>query len=133
MRGRYAHTGTRARACPCARRTACEAAAPLVPTSRRASLLAACTFDGHLLTAYRNGKRADFVTIDIPCEELTIHANADLYVGAYPGRYAWDGLVDVVRLWGRCIEWADVRTAMNNSHVTNDPQLLGQWTCSEGA
>jgi len=93
----------------------------------------ACTFDGHLLTAYRNGKRADFVTIDIPCEELTIHANADLYVGAYPGRYAWDGLVDVVRLWGRCIEWADVRTAMNNSHVTNDPQLLGQWTCSEGA
>jgi len=93
----------------------------------------AATWDGTLLTAYRNGKRVDFVTIDIPTEELTIHSSSDLFVGAHPGRYAWDGMVDVVRLWGRCIEWGEVRQAMNNSHVTNDPQLLGQWTCSEGA
>ena len=39
----------------------------------------------------------------------------------------------MVRLWGKCIDWEDARHAMNNSHVTDDPQVLGQWTCSEGA
>ena len=76
----------------------------------------ACTWDGHMITVYRNGKRADFVTIDIPTEELTIGVGADLHLGALPGKYAWDGMLDVVRLWGRCLEWVEVRKVVNEPY-----------------
>jgi len=93
----------------------------------------ACTFDGKTLSAYRNGKRVDFINIEVPPEELSIQSNQDFHAGANPGRYGWDGLVDCVRVWGKRLVWEEVRSVMNNAHVTGDSELLGQWTCSEGA
>jgi len=93
----------------------------------------ACTWDGSTLTAYRNGKRADFINIEVPPEELNIHCNQDLFVGGFPNKHGWHGLVDVVRIWGRCLDCDSVRRLMNVLNVKNDPDVFAQWTISEGA
>ena len=74
-------------------------------------------------------------------EEATVeagwHSKGDLLVGGLPGKYAWDGFIDEVRLWDEAIpeeqviqQMNDVCIGVGNSPV---PHLIGQWTFNEGA
>ena len=92
------------------------------------------TYDGKTITVYMNGNRADFYPWETAPDECPQALGQDLYVGAHPSKgVGWDGLIDVVRVWKRCVGWDEVRQLMNQAHVRDDPTLLGQWTLSEGA
>lgn len=97
----------------------------------------AATFDGKVLVTYVNGKRVDYFPIEPPLEEqggMTHPKDGDLAVGGFASRYAYDGLIDGVRVWNHVLSWEEVRERMNETLVGLDfPTLVGQWSCNEGA
>ena len=74
-------------------------------------------------------------------EEATVeagwHSKGDLCVGGLPGKYAWDGFIDEVRLWNVSRNADEVKEFMNDTSVApmvgTTPNLVGQWTFNEGA
>jgi hypothetical protein len=93
----------------------------------------AATFDGKNLITYTNGKRSDYVVPDPPLEEF-LHTQGELYIGGIPGKLAWDGLVDAVRVWNKDLAWETIRENMNETLLgAEQPHLVGQWSCNEGA
>jgi len=97
----------------------------------------AASFDGKALITYVNGVRADYFVLDPPLEEqggLSHPKEGELAIGGFAGRYAFDGLIDGVRVWNHPISWEEVRERMNDTLVGLDyPTLVGQWSCNEGA
>ena len=65
------------------------------------------------------------------------HSKGDLQVGGLPGKYAWDGFIDEVRLWNVSRNADEVKEYMNDVSVGpmvgTTPNLVGQWTFNEGA
>ena len=65
---------------------------------------------------------------------MTHPKDGDLAVGGFASRYAYDGLIDGVRVWNHVLSWEEVRERMNATlHGSEHPSLVGQWTCNEGA
>ena len=98
----------------------------------------AATFDGKAIITYVNGKRADYIVPDPPLTEggaeIPHPKDGDLCIGGIPGKVAFDGAVDGVRLWSRELSWEEVRERMNDTlHGSEHPALIGQWSCNEGA
>ena len=94
----------------------------------------AATFDGKQLVSYVNGRRADLITPDPVLEEVAHPKDAELYVGAMPGKIGWDGLVDAVRVWNCALSWEQVREHMNDTlKGPEHKDLVGQWSANEGA
>jgi len=97
----------------------------------------AASFDGKTLITYVNGLRADYFTLEPPLEEqggMTHPKDGDLAIGGFAGRYAFDGLIDGVRVWNHTLSWEEVRERMNDTLLGVDyPTLVGQWSCNEGA
>ena len=60
------------------------------------------TYDGKELRIYLNGTLGKTFEWTVGEEEATIeagfHSKGDLLVGGLPGKYAWDGFIDEVRL-----------------------------------
>ena len=58
-------------------------------------------------------------------EEATVeagwHSKGDLCVGGLPGKYAWDGFIDEVRLWNVARNADEVKEFMNDVSVA--PQV----------
>ena len=58
-------------------------------------------------------------------EEATVeagwHSKGDLLVGGLPGKYAWDGFIDEVRLWNVARNADEVKEFMNDVSVA--PQV----------
>ena len=58
-------------------------------------------------------------------EEATVeagwHSKGDLTVGGLPGKYAWDGFIDEVRLWNVARNADEVKEFMNDVSVA--PQV----------
>ena len=95
------------------------------------------TYDGKELRIYLNGALKDTFEHAIG-EEEEFHSKGDLVVGGLPGKYAWDGMIDEVRLWDVCRTEDEVKEYMNDVVVGTGsagktPGLLGQWTFNEGA
>jgi len=94
----------------------------------------AATYDGKTLVTYVNGRRADYISPDPPIEVVNHPKEGDLWVGGIGGKYAFDGLIDAVRVWSVALSWEDIRDRMNDTlHGSEHPTLIGQWSCNEGA
>jgi len=95
----------------------------------------AATYDGNMINMYINGSHKGFIEWPTTEEESeTMHTKGDVMIGAIPGKYAFDGFIDEVRLWDKCLHEDDIKAKMNVSYsdpITNN--LLGQWTFNEGS
>ena len=91
-----------------------------------------------------NGRLAD--ELDLPDEKKvdeetaeSLHYKGDLQIGGVPGKYAFDGMVDEVRLWDVAIDQGEyavrdqVRKGVQNVCVGETEGLVGQWSFNEGA
>ena len=100
----------------------------------------AATWDGAMMHMYHNGVLADSVPYVLASAEEAeaLHAvKADLYIGAIPGKGAWDGLIDEVCVYAAPIDQDYVRKVMNSavrsSGGARDEVVLGHWSFNEGA
>jgi hypothetical protein len=98
------------------------------------------TWDGAMLHMYHNGVLADSVPYVLASAEEAeaLHAvKADLYIGAIPGKAAWEGLIDEVCVYAAPIDQDHVRKVMNSavrsSGGKRDEVVLGHWSFNEGA
>jgi hypothetical protein len=99
------------------------------------------TYDGKEVRIYLNGTLGGTFEWTVGEEEATIeagfHSKGDLLVGGLPGKYAWDGFIDEVRLWNVSRNADEVKEFMNDTSVApmvgTTPNLVGQWTFNEGA
>ena len=104
----------------------------------------AATFDGSTMKLWVNGRLAD--ELDLPDEKKvdeetaeSLHYKGDLQIGGVPGKYAFDGMVDEVRLWDVAIDQGEyavrdqVRKGVQNVCVGETDGLVGQWSFNEGA
>ena len=67
-------------------------------------------------------------------EAEAIQTRGDVFIGGYPGKYAFDGLIDEVRLWEECKMDEDFKARLNTPHTDpNTPGLLFQYTFNEGS
>ena len=94
-------------------------------------------YDGKQMRIYLDGTFKDTFDYETT-EEDEIHAKGDVHIGGLPGKYAWDGLVDEVRLWDVALSEEEIRANMNKTYVGDaktgaTEHLLGQWTFNEGA
>lgn len=93
------------------------------------------TFDGARLVLYVNGREKHAVEFAVSDDEAeTLHSKNDLSVGGMVGKYAFDGMIDEVRLW-ECARPEDKIDEFMNSPVCKPRDaegLLGQWTFNEG-
>jgi hypothetical protein len=95
----------------------------------------ACTYDGADIRIYVNGQLKHFIDWAMTEEEAeTLHTKGDFMIGGMPGKYAFDGLVDDVRLWDICVPEEQIKERMNTPYTNPiTDHLLGQWTFNEGA
>lgn len=99
------------------------------------------TYDGKELRIYLNGTLGGTFEWTVSEEEATVeagwHSKGDLLVGGLPGKYAWDGFIDEVRLWNVARNADEVKELVNDVSVApqvgSTPNLVGQWTFNEGA
>merc|ERR1740124_720326 len=96
------------------------------------------TWDGAMMHLYHNGVLADSVPYVVPSAEEAeaLHTKGDFFVGAIPGKGAWDGLIDEVCLYAVAIDQTYVRRVMNSavrSTGQRDDAVLGHWSFNEGA
>jgi len=93
------------------------------------------TYDGKELRIYLNGTLGGTFEHVVGEEEAAegFHSKGDLQVGGLPGKYAWDGFVDEVRLWDVARNADEVKLLMNDVSVGTTANLVGQWTFNEGA
>ena len=88
----------------------------------------AATFDGKTMITYVNGRRADYSTLDPPLQpDEYLQTQGDLSIGGPPGKYAWHGLVDSVRVWNVCLTWEEIRRSMNDTLLGTDTR---RWSVS---
>lgn len=67
-------------------------------------------------------------------EGEAIHTKGDLMIGGFPGKYAFDGFIDEVRLWDEARTEEQLKENLNKPFTEPiTPGLLGQWTFNEGA
>lgn len=94
-------------------------------------------YDGSSLKIYVNGALADSILTAKADKEEEIEAlhvpKADLCIGAHPGKAAWDGMIDEVRVWNVARTDEQVRDAMAAPVPSNTPGLVGQWTFNEAS
>jgi len=95
----------------------------------------AATYNGSEINMYINGSlkaTTEWATTEEEAEAM--HTKGDVMIGGLPGKYAWDGFIDEVRLWDKCLHEDEIKPKMNQSYT--DPithNLLGQWTFNEGS
>ena len=92
-------------------------------------------YTGTHLLLFINGtlkSSVEFTTNEEEAEAL--HSKSDLTIGGIPGKFAFDGLIDMARLWSEPRLEGQIREAMNTPFAEpSTPGLLGQWTFNEGA
>merc|ERR1711998_649983 len=67
-------------------------------------------------------------------EAEAMHAKGDVNIGGIPGKLAFDGKIDMCRLWDVVRSEDDLKANMNSLFTNSVTQhLLGQWTFNEGS
>lgn len=93
------------------------------------------TYDGTEMRLFIDGSMHD--TLDHPVvkdEEADAlhHPKADLCIGAHPNKAAWDGCIDVVRVWCVARTEDQIKATMFQNITEPTDNLIGAWSFNEG-
>ncbi len=69
----------------------------------------------------------------LPAGDIADNSAHDLFIGnSSTGTWAFDGIIDEVRLWNLVRNEAEIQTNMNNPLSGDEPGLVGYWPMNEG-
>lgn len=103
-----------------------------IPVYEWSHVAAAWDSENKGLSVYRNGVLVDSLSFNVAPDEIS-NGPAELTIGALPGKAAWQGCIDEVRLWGKPLPLEEVRAGMNVLPDRSASRLLGLWTFNEGS
>jgi len=93
----------------------------------------AVTYGDSVVKIYLNGVEQTLTQTKMPAGELKPHPDRELFFGnALNRRYAFDGVIDEIRLWNSVLSPAEIQLVMNQFLQGDEPGLVGYWQLNEG-